>query len=269
MYIIGKKRVDFMESQNKKMYALQSVDKAIQILYLFSEQEPEFNLTEISRRMGMSNPVALKYLNTLEYRGFLERDRKTKRYTLGLAIVALSGTVRRNNAVNQAAYPVMKELAQGVDESIYLQVPVLSSHEAVIIGMVETNKSITSRFSRSCKLYAGASRKVLLAYLGEDYIQHFLECVKMEPYTEDTNIEPGKLKAELEKIRQNGYAVSYGETIEDACGIASPIFDADGIAASLMIYLPAYRLTETVLASHLKQLLDASKKISKLLGGLE
>jgi len=262
-----KKRVDFMEKQSERTYSLQSVDKALQILCLFSEREQEFSLTEISRRMGMSNPVALKYLNTLEKRGFLVRDKQTKRYALGLAIVALSGVVRKNNAISKAARPIMKDLAANVGESIYLQVPVLSIYEAVTIGIVETQKSVTSRFLSSCKLYAGASRKVLLAYLGEDYLQHFLESVKMEPYTENTHIEPEVLKGELESIREQGYAISYGETIQGACGIAAPVFDADGITASLMIYIPSYRVTEEILERHLKNLLEASQKISKILGG--
>ncbi len=250
-------------TRSQKTYALQSVDKALQILYLFSEQEPEFTLTEISRRMGMSSPVTLKYLNTLEQRGFLTRDKQTKRYALGLAIVALGGIVRRNNAISKVAYPIMEELSETVGESVYLQVPVLPIYEAVVIGVVETKNSITSRFLSSCKLYAGASRKVLLAYLGEAYLKKLLERVKMEPYTEGTNIQPEKLRRELEEIRQKGYAISYGETIEGACGIAAPIFDHDGIIASLMIYLPVYRLNDQTRASHLKHLLEASKRISK------
>ena len=262
-----KKQVVVMENRNRKNYALQSVDRALQILSLFSEQTPELSLTEISRRMEMSNPVTLKYLNTLAQRGFLARDCQTKRYSLGLALAALGGIVRRNHAVSQAAYPIMEKLAATVGESVYLQVPVLSNDEAVVLEMVETKQAVISRFESACKLYAGASRKVLLAYLGEEYFQQFLQRVNMQPYTEKTNIDIQQLREEIRIIRQQGYAVSYGETVEGACGIAAPVFDAAGIAASLMIYVPQYRMDERVQDFHLKHVLRAAQEISERLGG--
>ena len=90
-----------------------------------------------------------------------------------------------------------------------------------------------------------------------------LEHQKVEAICSDYNMRDGTGLDLLEEIRQKGYAISYGETIEGACGIAAPIFDQDGIIASLMIYLPVYRLNDQTRASHLKHLLEASEQISK------
>ena len=217
--------------------------------------------------MGMSNPVTLKYLTTLEQRGFLVRDEKTKRYSLGVALMALGRMVRRSSVVSAAAYPVMQRLSETVGETVYLQVPLRPMYEAVVAAEVKTDKSVTSRFSGSCKLYAGASRKVLLAYLGEEYLARMLEDVRLTPYTADTNIDPEKLREELAGIRRQGYAISYAETIAEACGIAAPIFNADGIAASLMIYIPMYRVTDDVLRTDTQHAIRAAEEITRALGG--
>ncbi len=256
-----------MEKKCSSTYTLQSLDRALQLLFLFTEEKPELSLTEISRQMDMSNPVTLKYLTTLEQRGFLTRDEKTKRYALGVALMALGGLVRRSSVVNAAAYPIIQQLSETVGETVYLQVPLRPTFEAVVAAVVKTEKSVTSRFSGSCKLYAGASRKVLLAYLGEEYLARMLEHIRLTPYTSNTNIDPERLREELAQIRQQGYAISYAETVAEACGIAVPIFNADGIAASLMIYIPMYRVTDAILQEDTRHAIRAAAEITQALGG--
>lgn len=253
--------------QYKKPYSsLQTVERTLQILNFFSEQQPELSLSEISRLLNTSKPVALKYLNTLQTFGFLRRNEETKRYSLGFELIKLGNLAKQSFEIKSIAHPVMVRLSNETGESVYLLVPDLPFYQAICIDSVESPQTVVSKFRMAAPLYAGSSKKVILAYLGEEYLKSMLANIDMIPFTKNTVVDPELLMIQLEEIRMKGYSISYEETVYDAGAVAAPIFGSSGIIGSMAIYVPLYRLTPERIPFLIQTLLNGTQEISKALG---
>jgi DNA-binding IclR family transcriptional regulator len=82
----------------------------------------------------------------------------------------------------------------------------------------------------------------MLAFLPAERQEAFFQSMPLAPLTSKTITDQGLLRQELKKIQKQGCAVSFGEWIEDAAGVAAPIFDAYGMVfAALSISGPIQR----------------------------
>ena len=71
----------------------------------------------------------------------------------------------------------------------------------------------------------------------------------------------------MDKIRRQGYAVSYGEWILDASGVAAPIFDRNGeVLAALTISGPTQRFQGDVLPDYIEKVKRVARVISVGMG---
>src|SRR5262245_49615971 len=69
----------------------QAVQRALQVLDLFSLASPELSLQEISGRLGMAASTTHRLLKTLEESSWLARVDGTELYRLGPRLLTLSG----------------------------------------------------------------------------------------------------------------------------------------------------------------------------------
>jgi len=116
-------------------------------------------------------------------------------------------------------------------------------------------------------LYAGAGGKVLLAFGPEEIRKKVLTRKHIKQLTPHTIKNPKLLLQELERIRQDGYAFSFGERDAEVAALAAPIFNHEGkICASLSIAGPISRFSREHNVQHLKILMATAKRISEMLG---
>ena len=69
--------------------AIQSVQRVMKILGLFSITKPSLGITEISNALGLHKATIQGLVRTLFEEGFLAQDPETKKYQLGLKIYAM------------------------------------------------------------------------------------------------------------------------------------------------------------------------------------
>ena len=114
-------------------------------------------------------------------------------------------------------------------------------------------------------LHAGSSSKALLAFLPSDEVEAYLER-GLEQITNSTRTDPASLRADLQRVRDQGFATSAGERQAGAASVAAPVFDHGGRPiASVSVCGPAERLAGELDAVALK-LLEATARISTRLG---
>ncbi len=242
-----------------------SVIKAIEILFLFT-QKHEMSLTEITEKFGMKKSSAYKYLNTLERLKLIEKDPTTKKYRLGIKILELSGVVLENLELRRVAKPFLEELARKCNETIHLMVE--RDGEGVYIEKIDSPRTIRmySQIGKRLPLHTGAVGKSLLAHMPEEKVNEIISKPLIK-FTENTLTDPEKLKEELRKIREKGYAIDNEEVEIGLKCVGAPIRNHMGkVIASISISGPSTRFMPDKMEEYIKLIKEYAMKISRALG---
>ena len=177
--------------------------------------------------------------------GILNQDPETSAYMMGSKVLAWAGIYTVTSDVRTLSLPVMVRLQQQTRETISLYV--MEGNDRVCVERLESSETvrIVARVGRRIPLYAGSAGKVFLAYLPESRRDEILAGIKPGADDQTHNYRFGRIKTNLGKIQRQGYAVSKGEWVLEASGVAAPIFDQFGdITAALTISGPSQRFTE-------------------------
>ncbi|MGE6257972.1 IclR family transcriptional regulator [Heyndrickxia sporothermodurans] len=235
----------------------QSVIKALSLLDYFTEEKPELSLKEITELVQMPKPTVYRLLTSLEYCGFLTKTKDfeyDKRYKLGLKLLDLGQLVSEQLELRKVTLPYMKKLANEINEVVHLVI--VNNNEAVYIEKVESTHALRlyTRIGKRSPLYLGSGPKLLFAFLPEEKRNEILSNLNHRQCNKE------RLKKEVEEIKQNGYAISYGEQDEGTIGISFPIYDYYGkVIASLAVSGPSYRFE----GNHLHVIKESTKRIAE------
>jgi DNA-binding IclR family transcriptional regulator len=113
--------------------------------------------------------------------------------------------------------------------------------------------------------HCNAAGKVLLAYQKEEEISRVLQG-ELKRYTPKTITSAEKLRAEIEKIRKMGYAVSDEEYREELFTIAAPVFDSGNhVVAAVSVTRPKQLVTSSEVEFIVRELKTCSRLISEKL----
>ncbi|PTY94769.1 IclR family transcriptional regulator [Heyndrickxia sporothermodurans] len=235
----------------------QSVIKALGMLDLFTEEEPELSLKEVTERVQLPKPTVYRLLTSLEYCGFLTKTMDSeydKRYKLGLKLMELGQLVSEQLELRKVALPYMKKLANEINEVVHLVI--VNHDEAVYIEKVESTHAVRlyTRIGKRSPLYLGSGPKLLLAFLPDKKRKEILDAAAIRPLNKNQIIN------EIEEIKRNEFAISYGEQDEGTTGISFPIYDYHRkVIAALAVSGPSYRFE----GAHLEMIKEKTKKSAK------
>jgi len=242
--------------------SLKTVNRALDILLLFDKEHLEWSVAELSQALGLHRSIVYRTLCTFEQRGVVTRNHTGGRYRLGLKLVELANVVLASMDLRQVAHPVMERLMRETGEAAFLTV--VSEDKSVCIEKVDSPQPIRSMLTIGDRspLHAGASNKLLLAYLPADTIDELI-ARGLEPMTPRTITDPTQLKENLTKIRQQGWAYTVGELTPSAAAISVPLWDSnDTVVAALSIAGLASRFSEDRLALLISATCQAADEIS-------
>lgn len=249
------------------MQNIKSVEKAIDILSCFTIETPALTVSEISAMTGFNQSTVSRILATLEKKLCMDRDPDTGRYRLGgIMFHQWKGILSRETSIAELARPIMERLRDECGEEVSLYVP--GEGNRICAEAVKSRFSVAkvTDVGKVLPLHCGASGKVILAHLPEK-TRKLIYRKPLEKFTPHTITAPAELEADLEKIRQDGYAVSVGEREEGTYSVVAPVMGRSGeIAASLCVSGPIFRFAEEVRAKLIKATTCAAKEISITLG---
>ena len=245
----------------------QSLERLIAILDCFTLETPVMGVREAARKANLSSSTAGRLMAAMRDLGILNQDPETLAYMMGSRVLAWAGIYTVTSDVRSLSLPVMVRLQEQTRETISLYV--MEGNDRVCVERLESLETvrIVARVGRRIPLYAGSAGKVFLAYLPESRRDEILAVIKLVPMTKRTITDLAELKTNLNKILRQGYAVSKGEWVLEASGVAAPIFDQFGrISAALTISGPSQRFTEEKIHEIAALLKPAVEEISHELG---
>ncbi len=243
---------------------VKTIDRLVEILDCFSPQQPDWSLTELSARLGVPKSTLHRFLLSLETHGVLRRDPLDRRWRLGYRPLVW-GRLAAHSSLCRIARPVMEKLAAETGETVLLTV--YENFEVVCLEKVDSAHAVRLAMEIGTRRppHAGASSKILMAYLPETEIEAII-ARGLPRLCTNTITDPVELRAELAQIRVRGYAVSREETDAGAWGVATPIWGPRGeVIAALGIAGPIFRLTRGLTQEYVVKCRQAADQISRML----
>jgi DNA-binding IclR family transcriptional regulator len=239
------------------------VARATQLLDVLAASDAGLGVNELARRIGVNASTASRLLATLQEAGLVTRADGGP-YRLGLKLVMLSERVLAGLDVRQLARPLLARLVGETGETATLSLP--GEGEAITVDFVPSPSSVVSmaRVGRPSVPHATAAGKVMLAFTGAAPGG----AGGLIPYTERTIVDPAALRAELDTVRDRGWAEAVGEREADLAALAAPVFGRGGaLAAILGVQGPVSRLPTATRRGLRDPLLAAAAELSRALGG--
>lgn len=244
-----------------------AVNRIVAILDCFTDESNELGVREVARKIGFSSSTTGRLMQAMKETGFLRQNLVTHNYVIGGKVLTWAGVYMATLDVRRKAFPAMQRLHRDTQETISLYVQ--EGVDRVCVERMESTRSvrIVAQLGARVPLYAGSAGKVFLAFLSPEKRDQVIDTTQFKPLTPSTIVNPQFLLDALEIIKQQGYAVSYGEWISEASGVAAPIFDQDGeITAAITISGPSQRFTEENVRKYIKEIIDVAQEISQDLG---
>lgn len=212
-----------LERLTQSRLFISSLKRGLDVLMAFDSQNPEMNLPDISKAAGITVSAAQRYAYTLEAMGFLQRDPKTKQYSLTPKIVELGYRYLHVNPLIEKANPFLQELSRTTGETVNLSVPHGSG--MVYIARFPTNLYATVHMPVGCRLpmFCTASGRAFLSLLDKNTIEAILESEPLHKYTPTTVTNIQDLKDIIDASKIKGYAVANAEYYRSDLNIAVAI----------------------------------------------
>lgn len=206
-----------------------SLVKAVHLLELFTDQQPELTLGALVEQGGFTRTTTHRLLSTLELVGWLERA--DDRYRLTLKVFRLGSTAVGSLRLRNEASSTMSQLAARFEEDVYLVVP--DGPRAVCVERIEGPTPVRIMaldLGKSLPLFVGGGPIALLAARA-DLLPVVLRAGPMVTPT-GLVVTPDELEERLRQTREAGYSVSREDVTFGVGALGAPIFDSRGKAVA-------------------------------------
>ncbi|WP_461000027.1 IclR family transcriptional regulator [Streptomonospora sediminis] len=245
---------------------VQAIDRAVAILKCFSPRRPEMGISDLSRATGLSTSTTHRILASMQANG-LVRQTAQRQYALGPLLVQLARSGAFPTTLRDAALGAMRELRAIVDETVGLH-ELLPGNQRAVVDQVESHHALRRTYTElgaPIPLVYGAPGKAMLAFLPPEPADELLR-TPIEPVTPATVTDPGLLRAELERIRADGYALSFSERTPGIRTVAAPVFDHEAVVGSISVSAPESRMPEDRMHELGPEVCRSARSVSAVLG---
>jgi IclR family transcriptional regulator, KDG regulon repressor len=257
-----------MVRRDKTNYVIQSVAHSLDVLEQFFGEGDELGVTELSKRLKLHKNNVFRLLATLEARGYIEQNRSTENYRLGIKCLHLGRRYIHHMGLVRQARPILADIARKTRESAF--VAVARRDGVVPLEAAEPDDRpvrITPPIGQCLPLHCTASGKAHLAFDPEEQVRSLLP-EHLERFTAQTIIDRGALMEQLHGVARDGYSFDAGEYFEDVASVAVPIRDyTRSVVGSLAVAGPCYRIpTERISHELAPMVVEAGRELSYRLG---
>jgi IclR family transcriptional regulator, pca regulon regulatory protein len=251
---------------------VQSLERGLAVIQAFSRERPSMTLAEVAREAGLTRATARRLLFTLQHLGYARFD--GKRFALTPKVLDIGYAYLSSLDLTSIAQAEMESLVERTHESC--SAAVLDGTEIVYVVRVPTTRIMTISLGLGSRLpaYATSMGRVLLADLLDGQLDSHLDghrddghVERLPALTSRTITDPATLRAELDRVRRQGWALVDQELEDGVRSVAAPLRDARGrVIAAVNISGHAGRVTlSTMRDRFLPELLATAERINERL----
>lgn len=241
---------------------VQSIERTMKIIrVLISGERPAWPISELADATALPISTLHRFLESMIHYGLVEQDPVTKHYKAGYTWMEIGFHLHEKMNLRSVARPYMEELANEVEESIFLNIP--AGTDSIPIEKVESPLKIRidENLGERIPLTIGAPSKMILALWKTSEITKVVSAQLPE-------MQHPSFLEQLLLAKQNGYAVSYGEKTEGTMAVAAPIIGyGNQLVAALSINAPSFRVPDERLSFLIEKVKKKATTISARIGG--
>ncbi|MHC3471430.1 IclR family transcriptional regulator domain-containing protein [Streptomyces sp. 7R007] len=245
---------------------VRSFERGLAVIRCFDADHPTRTLSEVARTCELTRAAARRLLLTLADLGYVHHSGRLFRLTP--RVLELGYSYLSSVTLPQIAEPHLEQLAGEVRESSSLCV--LDGDDVVYVARVPTRRIMSATITVGTRFPAHVTSvgRVLLAHLGDEEIEARLARTRLCPLTDRTIVSAAVLRAELRRVRRQGYAIVDQELEEGLRSVAAPVRGRGGeVVAAVNIAVPAGRTSlESIRRELLPPLLATVARIDADLG---
>lgn len=211
---------------------VQSLERGLAVIRAFDASTPQLTLSDVARATGLTRAAARRFLLTLVDLGYVRTDGRL--FTLSPRVLELGYAYLSSMSLPEVAQPHLKRLVAQVHESS--SVSVLDGDDVVYVARVATSRIMAVSITVGTRFpaYAASMGRVLLAGLDPEDLEAYLARVELRPITRRTVSSVATLRATLERIRTQGWAIVDQELEDGLRAVAVPLRNRTGAVVAAM-----------------------------------
>jgi len=254
-----------------KLPRIQALARASAIIDVIAASgEGGLGLSEISRATELNKTTAFNLIGSLVTLRFLDQDKHSKRYRLGLRNLELGRIVQQRLHISHLAQPVLTDLCNTTNETVNLGLPDLL--DLLVVDSFRGSQILHAtsypgwRFMYHCT----ALGKAMLSQWDEPMRRNLYRLRGLPRQTPHTITDIDTLEVKLARFRAQGYALDIQENEPGVNGIGVPIFNGLGeLAAAVSVAGPSNRMRKKTLDQMAGDVIAAGDSITAVLGSVE
>jgi len=197
--------------------------RAILLLDAFGADDPALGVSELARRTGLAKSTVHRIAGDLVVARLLARTGES--YRLGRGLFELGMRAAPERTLLEVTMPFMQDLFGRTGEIVHLGV--LDGDEVVYVSKIGGHRqaSAPSRIGGRMPLYCTGIGKALLAHSEPAIIDRILSG-PLKRRTPRTVVAPGLLRAQLDRVVEQGVAFEFEESAVGLVCVAAPILSS-------------------------------------------
>lgn len=254
-----------MKPQSENNNAGSALGKALMVLEAILDQPQSIGLPDLADRLKMPRQTLHRLLQQLHELGLIVKIPGRDRFAIGSRLSKLA--LGALHSVNQGA-PIratLQKIVSEVGETCHLGV--LAGRDYAYVERVECDRQPHIYLATGTQLpaYITSGGKAMLAFLDKKSRARTVETMSLRSYTRHTITDREALLAELDMIRERGYAIGDQEYAEGITGVGVPVFDPDGrVLAGLGMHGPSQRISVADAPRYAKILQTGARRLAEL-----
>jgi DNA-binding IclR family transcriptional regulator len=243
-------------SQENDSGGVRSVQRAIEIMSLLTEQRPRVTIREVVETTGLPKTTVLRIVQTLENNGLLAAT--PSGYVAGPGLWRWAHLAKHNWEPTEAARAVMQELVARQRETVNIYI--LHNLARVCVTQEESPMALRHvvRVGDELPLWAGASSKVLLRDAPRSLLEQIVHSAPTGPKYLPT------LEKEIANAAADGYGISHDEREVGLSAVAVPIHGRRGeVVAALSYSGPTSRFPDERMPELIADLQWAAERLTE------
>jgi len=245
---------------------LESVDLILRLIELLADSRGPRGVTDVAGSLGISKPRAHRHLRALVQRGYAVQDPRSDGYEIGIKVLALGEAVRERFDVARAIRSVMAPLREA--SGLAVTASILIEGAVTVVEMLQGRTLVEFGIRPGARLdfHASAHGLIALAFGPPSLVEDAL-AQPLKSWTAHTMTDPDVVRAEVKKVRRQGWATAADAVLIGVNALAAPVFDHRREWRGAIALVGASQFIPRTPSEHLiLQVTEAAAEASRRLG---